>query len=236
MAFSLIDETKGAVPITALSKNQFPAWLAKAAEHERNWLTSIGFTADPGKHALVPGEAGKLARVLVGLGDGADSGTMWALAGLPEALPEGTYGIETVPDGADPTRVALGWGLATYAFTRYHPKSRPAAALVWPEGADRGRVERLARAAFLARDLANTPAGDLGPEELAAEAVRVAKAAGARHRVIVGDDLLAENYPTIHAVGRASDRVPRLVDITWGDDDAPKVTLVGKGVCFDSGG
>ena len=89
---------------------------------------------------------------------------------------------------------------------------------------------------FLARDLANTPAGDLGPEELAGEALRVAKAAGARHRVIVGDDLLAENYPTIHAVGRASTRAPRLVDFTWGDPAAPKVTLVGKGVCFDTGG
>src|SRR5262249_23998445 len=103
------------------------------------------------------------------------------------------------------------------------------------DGADRGRVERLARAAFLARDLANTPAGDLGPEELAAEAVRVAEAAGARHRVIVGDDLLVENYPTIHAVGRAA-RPPRLVDIIWGDPAAPKVTLVGKGGCFDTGG
>jgi leucyl aminopeptidase len=237
MAFSLIDETTGAVPITALSKKQLPAWLDKAAEHERNWLTSIGFTADAGKHALVPGEAGNLARVLVGVGDVADvGGTMWALAGLPEGLPEGSYRLETVPDGADPTRLALGWALATYAFTRYHAKSRPAAALVWPDGADRGRVERLARAAFLARDLANTPAGDLGPVELAAEAVRVAKAAGARHHVIVGDDLLAENYPTIHAVGRASDRAPRLVDIVWGDPAAPKVTLVGKGVCFDTGG
>ncbi len=107
---------------------------------------------------------------------------------------------------------------------------------MWPEGADRGRVERLAAAVFLARDLANTPAGDLGPEELAGEAVRVAKAAGARHRVIIGDELLAENYPTIHAVGRASSRPPRLVDIVWGDPAAPKVTLVGKGVCFDSGG
>src|ERR1700730_1173635 len=237
MAFSLIDETTGAVPITALSKNQLPAWLDKAAEHERNWLTSIGFTADAGKHALVPGEAGNLARVLVGVGDVADvGGTMWALAGLPEGLPEGSYRLKTVPDGADPTRLALGWALATYAFTRYHAKSRSAAALVWPDGTDRCRVEPLARAAFLARDLANTPAGDLGPEELAAEAVRVAKAAGARHRVIVGDDLLTENYPTIHAVGRASTRPPRLVDIVWGDPAAPKVTLVGKGVCFDSGG
>src|ERR1700730_8231362 len=146
MAFSLIDETTGAVPITALSKKQLPAWLDKAAEHERNWLTSIGFTADAGKHALVPGEAGNLARVLVGVGDVADvCGTMWALAGLPEGLPEGSYRLETVPDGADPTRLALGWALATYAFTRYHAKSRPAAALVWPDRADRGRVGRLAR-------------------------------------------------------------------------------------------
>ncbi len=154
---------------------------------------------------------------------------------LAEALPEASYRLEQ-SGGADPTHLALGWALATYAFARYSAKTRPSAALVWPQGADRGRVERLARAAFLARDLANTPAGDMGPEELAAEAARVAKAAGARHRVIVGDDLLTENYPTIHAVGRASTRAPRLVDITWGDAAAPKVTLVGKGVCFDTGG
>jgi leucyl aminopeptidase len=237
MAFSLIDETNGAVPITALTKDQLPAWLDTAPQRERHWLTSIGFSAEAGKHALVPGEIGKLARVLLGLGNGADArGRMWALAGLPAALPEASYRLDTAPDGADPSHLALGWALATYAFTRYRSKSRPAVTLVWPEGADRGRVERLARAVFLARDLANTPAGDLGPEELATEAVRVAEAAGARHRVIMGDALLAENYPTIHAVGRASTRAPRLVDITWGDPAAPKVTLVGKGVCFDTGG
>jgi leucyl aminopeptidase len=141
-----------------------------------------------------------------------------------------------VPDGAEPTRLALGWALATYAFARYHAKPASGAALVWPAGADRGRVERLARAAFLARDLTNTPAGDLGPEELAQAAVRVAEEGGACHRVIVGDDLLGENYPTIHAVGRASTRPPWLVDLVWGDPAAPKVTLVGKGVCFDTGG
>src|SRR5271169_4682834 len=237
MAFSLIDETEGAVPIAALTKGEFPAWLEKAPERERNWLTSTGFSAEAGKHALVPGETGELAQVLVGLGDGPDAeGRIWALAGLPTALPEANYRLDAVPGGADPTSLALGWALATYAFTRYSTKPRSAATLVWPEDADRGRVERLAAAVFLARDLANTPAGDLGPEELAGEAVRVAKAAGARHHVIVGDDLLAENYPTIHAVGRASARAPRLVDIIWGDPAAPKVTLVGKGVCFDSGG
>jgi leucyl aminopeptidase len=237
MAFSLIDDTGGATPVAVLTKDRFSTWLAEAPERERNWLTAIGFSAEQGKLALIPADSGRLARVVVGLGGASDPGAgMWALAGLPDALPEGSYRLETAPDGADPTRLALGWALATYAFTRYRTKKAAATALVWPEGTDRGRVERLTSAVFLARDLANTPAGDLGPAELAAEAVRVAKAAGAKHRVIVGDDLLAENYPTIHAVGRAAAQPPRLVDIVWGEAASPKVTLVGKGVCFDTGG
>src|SRR5438046_10472255 len=110
------------------------------------------------------------------------------------------------------------------------------ARLVWRGGADRGLAERLAKAVCLARDLINTPASDLGPAELAEAAVTVAENAGAKHRVITGDALLAENYPTIHAVGRASSRQPRLVDVRWGDERAPKVTLVGKGAGFEPGG
>src|SRR5205807_1082833 len=125
----------------------------------------------------------------------------------------------------------------TYAFTLYRDKKKEnRARLIWPEGADRGLAERLANAVCLARDLINTPASDLGPAELAEAALTVAENAGARHDVITGDALLDANYPTIHAVGRASTRAPRLVDIRWGDEHAPKVTLVGKGVCFDSGG
>lgn len=237
MAFSLIDETRGTVPIAALSKEELAPWLETAPEHERNWVRAIGFSAEAGKLALVPGETGALARVLVGLGAGSEAAApIWALAGLPETLPEGSYRLESAPEGMDATRLALGWALGAYAFSRYHAKPANAAALVWPERADHGQVGRLAAAVFLARDLINTAAGDLGPEELAAAAVRVAEAAGACHRVIVGDELLAENYPTIHAVGRASTRAPRLVDITWGEPSAPKLTLVGKGVCFDSGG
>ena len=237
MAFSLIDDTLDSVPITALTKDRLSTWLETAPERERNWARSTGFTAETGKPVLVPGENGRLGRVLAGLGAGPDAAaTMWALAGLADMLPEGSYRLDPVPEGAEPTRLALGWALATYAFARYHAKPASGAALVWPAGADRGRVERLARAAFLARDLTNTPAGDLGPEELAQAAVRVAEEGGACHRVIVGDDLLGENYPTIHAVGRASTRPPRLVDLVWGDPAAPKVTLVGKGVCFDTGG
>jgi leucyl aminopeptidase len=235
MPYSLSDDGRGAIPVEALTKDRLPAWLDAAPEYQSNWARATGFAAEPGKFVLLPDASGRLARVLVGF-DLEPGAGVWALAGLPEALPEGSYRLAAVPDGADPTRLALGWALGTYAFDRYRAKSARGARLVWPETADRRCVLRLAAAVFLVRDLVNTPAGDLGPEELAAAAVAVAEAGGACHRTIVGDALLAENYPTIHAVGRASARPPRLVDISWGDPAAPKVTLVGKGVCFDSGG
>ena len=239
MEFSLIDDAGSAVPVTVLRKEDLPAWRDGALARERDWAAATGFAAESGKLALVPDESGRLGRVLVGLGE--SEAAMWALAGLPENLPEGTYRLDALPEDGDPTRIALGWALGTYAFARYKDKKGAkdesgGARLAWPDGANRGEVERLAGAIFLARDLVNTPASDLGPAEFAAETGRVAETAGAQCRVIVGDDLLTENYPTIHAVGRASDRAPRLVDIRWGKANAPKVTLVGKGVCFDSGG
>src|SRR5580700_2882100 len=235
MAFSLIDDDAGAVPIVALSKSGFAAWREQAPARERDWVAATGFSAEAGKLALVPGEAGRLGRVLVGMPE--DEAAMWVLAGLSETLPEGNYRPAAIPEGTDASRVALGWALGTYAFNLYREKKKESRVrLVWPESADRGYVGRLAGAICLARDLLNTPASDLGPAELAEAAEQVAAAAGAMCRVIAGDALLAENYPTIHAVGRASDRAPRLVDIRWGDASAPKVTLVGKGVCFDTGG
>jgi leucyl aminopeptidase len=236
MADALIEDATGAIPIAVLSRDRLAPWLDAVPEYQRNWVRAIGFAAEAGKFALLPDASGRLARVAVGVGaEPWSGGGIWALAGLPEALPEGHYRLDTVPDGADPTNLALGWVLASYAFGHRRQPAK-GAALAWPEGADRGRARRLAAAVSLARDLVNTPAGDLGPEELAAAAARVAAAAGASFRAIVGDELLAENYPTIHAVGRASARPPRLVDIVWGEPTASKVTLVGKGVCFDSGG
>ena len=236
MAFSLIDDGEfGAVPLTAVSRSGLAAWRAAAPARERDWVAATGFTGDAGKLALIPDKQGRLGRVLVGMAEG--EAAIWAFAGLADGLPEGAYRIDPVPEGGDPSRAALGWALGTYAFARYRDKSNKSGArLVWPKGADRGLVERLAAAVSLARDLINTPACDMGPAELAEAAVHVAERADARHRVIAGDALLAENYPTIHTVGRASVRAPRLVDIVWGEDSAPKVTLVGKGVCFDSGG
>jgi leucyl aminopeptidase len=235
MAFSLIDDEAGTVPVELISKAGFSRWRETAGTRERDWAAVVGFAGDAGRLALVPGENGRLDRVLAGIGD--DEAALWAAAGLPGALPPGAYRLAALPEGADASRVALGWALATYSFDLYRKKKKEnETRLVWPKGADRGLVERLAGAVCLARDLINTPASDLGPAELAEAAIQVAESMGARHRVVVGDALLAENYPTVHAVGRASTRAPRLVDIVWGDERAPKVTLVGKGVCFDTGG
>jgi leucyl aminopeptidase len=236
MAFSLTDEDPGAVPIAAVSKTGLAAWRETASARERDWAAATGFTGEAGKLAFLPDAEGQLGRVLVGLAEG--EAAMWAFAGLPEVLPAGKYRIEVPPEGGDATRAALGWALGTYGYSRYREARHESggAELVWPAGADRAAAEHLAGAVFLARDLINTPASDMGPEQLADAATGVAEKFGAYHRTIVGDALLAENYPTIHAVGRASTRPPRLVDIIWGDETAPKVTLVGKGVCFDSGG
>ena len=136
------------------------------------------------------------------------------------------------------TRLALGWALGSYGFTRYKagPSAAPHPGSPGREAADRAEVELLADAMALTRDLVNTPAEDMGPAELAAAVETVAQRHGAKVRQIVGDELLAENYPMIHAVGRGSARAPRLIDLTWGDKAHPKLTLIGKGVCFDSGG
>ncbi len=175
------------------------------------------------------------------LGRGVDP-DIWTWAALPAKLPEAAYRLDDasmgVPlaDPVDPDAVALGWALGTYRFSRYRAWRDGFSRLVWPPGSDRAAVERAVEATFMVRDLINTPAADMGPEELAEAATSLAARHGARCTVIVGDDLLARNYPAIHAVGRASVREPRLIDMVWGDAGHPKVTLVGKGVCFDSGG
>ncbi|HZS85835.1 MAG TPA: leucyl aminopeptidase family protein [Stellaceae bacterium] len=229
----LSSEANGALPLAAVTRETFAAWRAQQSERDRNWLDATGFTGEAGKLAFLPGPDGRPARVVAGT---PEKEPLWCLAGLPEALPEGRYALEEPLGGAAATRAALGWALGTYAFTRYKERTRGFATLVWPERADRAEVERLARAIFLTRDLVNTPAEDMGPPHLAAAAEHLAREFGARCTVIAGDALLEQNYPTIHAVGRAASRPPCLIDLRWGDEAAPKVTLVGKGVCFDSGG
>ena len=222
---------ENAIRIAPVSSAALPGWL-DAHPESREWIAAVGFKAEPGTFAFLPGKGGAPSAVLA---SPVDSGSVWSFAGLPMALPEGTYFLDL--DGSDSaTDAALGWALGSYAFSRYRTAKRAPATLVWPAAADQGEVARLAQSVFLARDLINTPCEDMGPEHLADAVLAVARSHGATTEVIVGDDLLKRNYPTIHIVGRASARAPRLIDLRWGDETAPRVTLVGKGVCFDTGG
>ena len=236
MVETLIDGA-GGIPIVAVTTESFGEWKAGHPSAVGAWLAATGFTGEAGKTALVPGPDGQLSMVVQGV---STDDALWAFAGLPDSLPEGSYRLgfdsEALFGKGAGTRLALGWALGSYVFSRYKTPKRNFARLAWPESADRAAVAGLAEGLTLARDLINTPAEDMGPAELAEAASKLADAHGAKIRLIVGDDLLAQNNPTIHAVGRGSSRAPRLIDITWGEASAPKLTLVGKGVCFDSGG
>jgi leucyl aminopeptidase len=230
----LTEKTSGAIAILALRKSRLDEWLEGAPEAQRNWVKANNFKAEPGTACLLPDEAGQLALVLYGL---AEEEEPFAFAALPGKLPRGTYAFAEKMPARRATAAALGWALSLYAFNRYRskpPKEQPV--LVWPKGADRAHVERTLAGVGLARDMINAPANEMGPQEVAEAALAVAKAHGAETAEIIGDALIQANYPAIHAVGRASSRPPRLVDLRWGKTADPKVTLVGKGVCFDSGG
>ncbi len=223
-----------AVPLTPVSPARLERWRAEQDAATLRWLDATAFKADAGSVVLLPGADGALARVIVGIGDGDDA---WALAALPAILPKGCYRLDPEPEAAAATALAFGWEMGGYGFSRY--KSTPpaaAASLVWPAAADRAAVGRDVAAITLVRDLINTPAADMGPEDLEAAALTLADAFGATLDVTVGNDLERAGYPAIYAVGKGSDRPPRLLDLRWGDASHPKVTLVGKGVCFDSGG
>ena len=235
--FQLIDAAPDAVALHPVSKDGLAAWLAERPAQQRAWLERAGFKAEPGSTVLLPDATGALAGVAVGVEppDHADRG-LWAYAGLPEALPAGSYRIAAPLDRLAATNGALGWALGTYGFSRYKARKGELPSLVWPAEAERDHVLRCAEMTALARDLINTPAADLGPAELAAAAKALAERHGAELAVTTGDALLAANYPAVHAVGRASAKPPCLIDLRWGNPSDPKVTLVGKGVCFDSGG
>ena len=221
------------LPITPLTRSQLDGWLASQPSAAAAWVSSVAFSAEPGSTAFLAGPDGRLARVLVGVSALDDP---WAFAALPGSLPPGSYRLDAELSPAAASRAALGWALGSYNFTRYRANDKAFATLVWPKAADHAAVERAATATWMVRDLINTPALDLGPAELADAARALAEEYEARLGVIVGDDLLGQNYPAIHAVGRGGARPPRLIDLTWGRKSDPKVTLVGKGVCFDSGG
>lgn len=219
-----------AIPLTVLAKKDYAGWLNKQDSTARAWLEATGFGGAVGKHALLPDHSGGIARVVAVIEDDAN---LWSIAHLPAVLPKQHYLYE----GEAATELALGWQLATYRFDKYcKDKGKGFPVLVLPKDTDVAAIEAMAEGIFLARELINRPANDLTPLALAEAAEELAKAHGASCSVIKGDDLLKENYPLVHAVGRASDNIPCLADMRWGDENAPKVTLVGKGISFDSGG
>jgi len=234
MAHNLLSRAPAkCVTITVIAADAYEKWLTAAAEPLRNWLASVGYAGEPGKPALLPGGGGSLAGILFVAP--ADT-NLWTWSSLAASLPPGSYRIEGRLGAAMADACALGWALAAYEFSRYREPRRTIPDLVWPAGADREAVTGAIEATCLVRDLVTTPAEDMGPSHLA-DATR---ALGRRHkatvRVTTGDQLLKQNYPAIHAVGRACDDPPRLIDLSWGDSRHPRLTLVGKGVCFDTGG
>lgn len=216
-------------PIVVVTKEGLAAMLAQD-EALSAWVSANGFKASAGSLCPIPDERGGVARILVGAGDAPD---LWTTGGLPFMVPEGDYRLV---GGIDGRAAAIGWGLGAYRFTRYKAAERAPARLAWPEAVDRDEVTALVEAIWLCRDLINTPANDLGPADLAQAVVDLGTAFDAEVTVCSGDELPETGWPTVHAVGRASDRRPYVADLVWGDPAAPKLTLIGKGVVFDSGG
>ncbi|GLQ95721.1 leucyl aminopeptidase family protein [Dyella mobilis] len=219
-------------PIEATDAVHLASSRKRLSAAQRHWLDENRFDATPGSFCLLADANGKLARVLVGV-DRHDA--LAALASLPMSLPVGEYSLagESVP--LDLQLAALGWALGAYQFTRYR-KARRAPSTLAVDAKTLAALAPLVEATSLVRDLVNTPTEDMGPKHLADAVKQLGKAHKAKVREWVGDELLEDNFPTIHAVGRASHRAPRLVELTWGKADHPKLALVGKGVCFDTGG
>lgn len=246
MMRSLLETHKGdLVKLEIVTKDGLAAWKESQPEIVQKWLASMQFQGKDGEVCAIPAGDGGVKRFVVGMDDVSD---LWAFAALPSKLPPAVYRLSNLPE---PTNAALGWILGQYSFDRYKSSKKngskndePKACLVWPEGADRDTVRALAEGICIARDMITTPAEDMRPQDIAAEMVKLAEVHGARINVISGENLIKEGYPAIHMVGRASENPPHLVDLRWqcgggGEKDSinfPKVTLVGKGVTFDTGG
>lgn len=234
MAMPFVAKEDDAIPIYLISEESWPELRAQLADVAAAYAEAMGFSGERLQCVSAPRASGKIEVVLFGLGKEQDP----FLAGqLGSSLPNGVYEIVEY-SGCDPNNVALALALGSYRFDRYKtgPKSDSRTQFVWPDACDRQLVTSFVEGIYLTRDLVNTPAADMEPKDLARAAEELANKHGADFSAIVGEDLLEHNFPMIYTVGRAVPQSPRLIDIKWGRPDAPKVTLVGKGVCFDTGG
>ena len=225
-------EASSTTTLLAVDKDNLDAVCALFGAEVRRWCAAHAFAGEPGRFVLIPGKDGAPAAVLVGC-DKRDP--LFCLASLPLRLPEGDYALDSRGLALDEAQAALGWALGAYQFDRYRKATRKPARLAI-ETSVANATRPLVDAIHNVRNWVNTPTEHMGPEELAAEVRKLADKHGATYREWVGEDLIASNFPTIHAVGRASHRAPRLAELTHGPADAPHLVLVGKGVCFDTGG
>ena len=238
MSFAFAEPSPATKPLYVLHPEDLPGFLSGTGAPWANWLTTTGFEAKLGDLRLLPSTDGAIAGAVAGYGtDQARRRQRFGLAKAVAGLPEADWHLEGGLDKAEKTEAVLAWLLSGYRFDRYRPGRKPVSLprLVCPDGLSPARLIAMAEGEALTRDLINTPAEDMGPAELEAALFAVAAEFGATCEVVRGDDLLAKNFPMIYAVGRASPRAPRLLDLRWGKA-GPKLTLVGKGVCFDTGG
>lgn len=236
-------EGGGGLSVALLDEAGFPGWIAAQGPAARAQIAESGFTLRPGKTFVLRGPGGEAKTIVIGqsassrLADGAAAGDFAAKAFSKEFLKTQTFRLETALFPAAATEFATGWALSSYAFCAYKTaSSAPAPCLVWPEGAEQDAVRAFVNGVFLTRDLINTPAADMGPQEMEDAACALASECGAEIEVTTGADLVSRNFPMIHAVGKGSPRAPRLIDLRRRKEGAPKVALVGKGICFDTGG
>lgn len=220
-----------AIPISVIPKKEMAAWLAKQDNHLKNWLKTTQFKSESGNFSLIPDKSGKLSKVLFCI---FDRNNFWGVGSLSLNLPEGDYYFDV--DKKYYESFAIAWGLGAYQFDRYKKPKRKPAKCVLIKNTDATYIENTVASIYSVRDLINTPTDDMGPTELAKAADVLAKKYQAKTKHIVGENLLKNNYPSIYTVGRASDDAPRLIDLRWGQKKHPLVVLVGKGVCFDTGG
>ena len=238
MTPSFADPASPSRTLHVVSSDDLPAWLVQQPARWKTWLAGQRFDAALGEIRLLPAPDGAVAAAVVGFGTARSRArSRFGIAGALQSLPPGNWHFEGTLSQAQCNEAALGALLGSYRFDRYRPckTTPPQALLKAPDGCDTDRITAMATGEFLTRDLINTPSSDMGPAELETAFLTLAARFNAKTEVILGDDLITQNFPMIHAVGRASPRAPRIFSLRWGTG-GPRVTLVGKGVCFDTGG
>lgn len=229
-------DTVDATPVHILAPEDVSGWVSTQSQATQSWIRATGFSGTLGDVCVIPDNDG-VSAILLGHGTSdLRRRKRFGVIGQYGRIPAGTYKLQS-PDlpSRETFEFALGWLLSQYRFDRYAHQSTAKAALICPNDIDADKVHAMVTGECITRDLINTPSSDMGPAELEAATREIASANGATIQTILGDDLLKQNFPMIHAVGRASTRTPRLIDMAWGDK-GPAITLVGKGVCFDTGG